>query len=275
MAYSVGTPASGDNNAAGTSISTSTTITVAAGDTIVVIGTVAGADLTASITASDGTNTYTLRQVAYNPTQNFAELVAENVAAGTYTVTLSWDGSSRTGRGVYAIPISGLKTASYQTGAATTQATPGTGTDGVTTGNMTPTEQPACVIGAVINAGSVATPATGTGYTSIGTAWQFGFGADLMRVEHQRVTSLSALALTGTAPANVRHFAVAVILSETGAAGSAATLSAPTASNVTPNGATIGATTNQASGTLYTVVDSVANLSGVTASQIKIGRAHV
>ena len=173
---------------------------------------------------------------------------------------------------MYAIPISGLKTASYQTGAATTQATPGTGTDGVTTGNMTPTEQPACVIGAVINAGSVATPATGTGYTSIGTAWQFGFGADLMRVEHQRVTSLSALALTGTAPANVRHFAVAVILSETGAAGSAATLSAPTASNVTPNGATIGATTNQASGTLYTVVDSVANLSGVTASQIKAGQ---
>ena len=266
MPYSIGTPATGDNNAAGTSIATSTTITAAAGDTIVVLGTVAGADLTASIAASDGTNTYTLRQVSYNPTQNFAELVAENVAAGTYTVTLSWDGSSRTGRGVYAIPVSGLKSASYQTGAATTQATPGTGTDGITTGNMTPTGQPACVIGAVINAGSLATPAAGTGYTSIGTAWQFGFGTDLMRVEHQRITSTAALALTGTASADVRHFAVAVILTEK------ITLSAPTATSVTATGATIGATTDQASGTLYVVVDSAANLAGVTASQVKAGQ---
>ena len=274
MAYSVGTPASGEGTASASTIATSTTVTVAAGDTIVVIGTVAQADLTASLACSDGTNTYTLRQAVYDATTtaNFCIFVAENVAAGTYTVTLSWGGSTRTSRAVYAIPLSGLKAASYQIGGIAVQASPGTGTDGVTTGNMTPTEQPACVIGAITNGGSVNTPAAGTGFTSIGTAWQFGTGTDLFRAEHKRITSTSAVALTGTAGANVRHFSVAVILSETGAGGGAATLSDPTATSITAIGATIGATTDQASGTLYVVVDSAANLSGVTASQIKAGQ---
>lgn len=53
----------------------------------------------------------------------------------------------------------------------------------------------------------------------------------------------------------------------------------PTLSGPTPNGtigtdttATIGATTDQASGTLYAVVDTAANLSGVTATEIKAGQ---
>lgn len=51
-----------------------------------------------------------------------------------------------------------------------------------------------------------------------------------------------------------------------------ATLSAPTASGVTATTATLGATTDQTSGTFYVVVDTAANLSGVTASQIKAGQ---
>ena len=49
-------------------------------------------------------------------------------------------------------------------------------------------------------------------------------------------------------------------------------MAAPTATSVTATGATIGATTDQASGTLYVVVDSAANLAGVTASQVKAGQ---
>jgi len=53
-----------------------------------------------------------------------------------------------------------------------------------------------------------------------------------------------------------------------------ATLSAPTPSGTigTETTATIGATTDQTSGTFYAVVDSAANLAGVTATQIKAGQ---
>ena len=58
------------------------------------------------------------------------------------------------------------------------------------------------------------------------------------------------------------------------AAGSPATLSSPTPSGTlgTSTTATIGASTDQTSGTGYCVVDSAVNLSGVTASQIKAGQ---
>lgn len=54
----------------------------------------------------------------------------------------------------------------------------------------------------------------------------------------------------------------------------AATLSSPTPSGLlgTQFTVTTGASTDQVSGTLYSVVDSAANLSGVTASQIKAGQ---
>lgn len=58
---------------------------------------------------------------------------------------------------------------------------------------------------------------------------------------------------------------------ETGNLSAVAALSAPTATPGTTT-ATIGATTDQASGTLYVVVDTAANLSGVTAAQIKAGQ---
>lgn len=54
----------------------------------------------------------------------------------------------------------------------------------------------------------------------------------------------------------------------------AAVLSSPTPSGTlgTPTSATIGATTTQGSGTFYAVIDSAANLVGVTATQIKAGQ---
>jgi hypothetical protein len=62
-------------------------------------------------------------------------------------------------------------------------------------------------------------------------------------------------------------------------AASAGAPSAATLSSATPSGtlatettATIGATTDQTSGTFYAVVDTVANISGVTATQIKAGQ---
>lgn len=70
-----------------------------------------------------------------------------------------------------------------------------------------------------------------------------------------------------------RDWAAAVVAYKD-AAGGAATLSAPTPSGTigTQTTATVGATTDQTSGNFYAVVDSAANLSGVTAAQIKAGQ---
>lgn len=56
----------------------------------------------------------------------------------------------------------------------------------------------------------------------------------------------------------------------------AAVLSAPTPSGTlaTTTTATLGATTDQNTGTLYGVVDTAANLSGITISEVKLGARH-
>lgn len=276
MAYSIIAEAAGEGAGSAATIDAASTVTAAVGDTIVAFVTVAGADLTASIGASDGTNSYSRKAAVFvaGSNVNLAILVAENVAAGTYTVSGNWGGSTRTSRGIKVVVLRGLKAASYQTGTALAvdQPSPGTATDAVTPGNMTPTEQPACVIGLAIAVG-VQTPTAGTGFTGLAGCWQFGTGTNLGLAEHKRITSTGAVAATWTStPTGYEHVSVSMILSETGAGGGAATLSAPTASNVTPNGATIGVTTDQASGTLYAVIDTAANLAGITAAQVKAGQ---
>lgn len=216
MAYTVGTPTSDSAAGSAANISTPGTITVAAGDTIVAFTTVAQ-DQTSTMAISDGTNTYTRVFTQYvGSAVTYSILVAENVAAGTYTLTATWDGGTRTDRSIFAFGISGLKTASFQTGTAlhNSQATPGTGADGVTSGTTTPTEQPACLLGWHLSAAALSTPATGTGFTSVGTGIQFGTGTDLVRVQHKRLTSTAGVASTATAGANNTHVSMAVVLSE-------------------------------------------------------------
>jgi len=216
MAYTVGTPTSDSATGSAANIATPGTITVAAGDTIVAFTTVAQ-DQTSTMAISDGTNTYTRVFTQYDGAAlTYSIFVAENVAAGAYTLTATWDGGTRTNRSIFAFGISGLKTASFQTGTAlrNSQATPGMGTDGVTSGTTTPPEQPACLIGWHLAAAAAGTPATGTGLTSVGTGLQFGTGTDLARVQHKRLTSTAGVAATATAAANNTHITMALVLSE-------------------------------------------------------------
>ncbi len=228
MAYSIIAEAAGEGAGSAATIDAASTVTAAVGDTIVAFVTVAGADLTASIGASDGTNSYSRKAAVFvaGSNANLAILVAENVAAGTYTVSGNWGGSTRTSRGIKVVVLRGLKAASYQTGTALAvdQPSPGTATDAVTPGNMTPTEQPACVIGLAIAVG-VQTPTAGTGFTGLTGCWQFGTGTNLALAEHKRITSTSAVAATWTGtPTGYEHVSVSMSLSETGAGGGAAQL---------------------------------------------------
>lgn len=216
MAYTVGTPTSDSATGSAANISTPGTITVADGDTIVAFITVAQ-DQTTTLAVNDGTNTYDRVFAEYDGSSlTYGILVAEDVAAGTYTLTATWDGGTRANRSIFAFGISGLKAASFQTGSAlrNVQATPGTGADGVTSGTTTPTEQPACLLGWHFAAAAAGTPATGTGLTSVGTGLQFGTGTDLVRVQHKRLTSTAGVAATATAAANSTHITMVLVLSE-------------------------------------------------------------
>ena len=81
----------------------------------------------------------------------------------------------------------------------------------------------------------------------------------------------STAAATATSTSLEQYCLFAFVLAT---AATTATLSLPTPSGTltSETTATVGATTDQASGTFYAVVDSAANLSGVTAAQIKAGQ---
>ena len=87
-------------------------------------------------------------------------------------------------------------------------------------------------------------------------------------------TQTTAGALTARGTSTVTGGQIGVLIALRPAAPTTPTLSAPTPSGVigTETTATIGATTTQNTGTFYAVVDTAANLSGVTATQIKAGQ---
>lgn len=90
--------------------------------------------------------------------------------------------------------------------------------------------------------------------------------------EKPATTTSTTLSWSITSGSGTHTWIVRAFVLVPGAA--AATLSSPTPSGTlgTSTTATIGATTNTTSGTFYAVVDSSANLSGVTAAQIKAGQ---
>jgi len=132
-------------------------------------------------------------------------------------------------------------------------------------GAITTTVNGAIVVGFAANTSSTAGSITGNNgsfggsYTITGTGMvsQYQIQATAGSVDSEPTVSVSA------------NWISAIIALQPGA--STATLSAGTATpgNTT---ATIGATTDQTSGTFYVVVDTAANLSGVTATQIKAGQ---
>lgn len=108
----------------------------------------------------------------------------------------------------------------------------------------------------------------GTGYTlRYGTAYQF--------TEDKRVTADGSQ--TATFTDNQTSDATVTSVYVFAEQGTAPTLSAPTPSGLlaTDTTATLGCTTDTTSGTLYCVVDTAANISGITAAQIKAGHNNV
>lgn len=215
MAIGYGTLAQNSATASATSIATTGTVTVSAGDSILCFGSYSAAS-DKTVTFTDGTNTYTAVGAFRDTTSQFGLscAVAVAVAAGTYTITATYSASTGS-RAVVAIPLTsvgGFTTGEFSTN---TQAAPGTGTDAITSGNVTPATVPGDLITMVLNASSSSLPNGGTSQTTRALFWVYGTGSSFARYESRRrtVTTASAGTFTATNGANT-YLTFAVFLRE-------------------------------------------------------------
>jgi len=148
-------------------------------------------------------------------------VIGKLTSSGTNAVTYAAVGTDRIG--VAAIELAGLHATTPYVATERSgwnyQASPGTGTDAVTSTNTPALGASAGIlIGLSLDAqsGSFAYPNIGTGFTNIGQAWN-GI-AQNARFEHKQISSAAAVAALFTATANVPHLSMAVFLREAAAA---------------------------------------------------------
>jgi hypothetical protein len=185
------------------------TLTLAAGSYLHVMAFGNGAvGMTASI--SDGVNTYTAIGSVFQSGKAF-HWSAGPVASGSTTITVTFSALINL-KAIVVREITGCS-AVQSAHAEAGPSTPGTGTDAVSSGTLTPTSQPALISGLCLDTFFGATPAAGTGFTSsssaplIGKCWDWGDGVgnSYARIENQRVTSTSAVAATFTSSAGASN----------------------------------------------------------------------
>lgn len=267
---------SGDATDAQTSVS-APSISLTAGDYIHIVVTHGMSD-TVGMAATPLTNTGTAITFSaaldnIEDTNNHQRLVHYYAAITTTqstVITAAFNGSASY-RHIKVKRITGAS--GYDTHAAQRQDTPGTATDGVSSGN-TPAlaAQPALISSVTTATAAARTTATGTAFTNNqSSAWQFGTGTNMSASESKRLTATTATAATYTAASNDAQLTVAAVFTESA--------TAPTLSAATPSGtlgtsttATLGATTDTSSGTFYGVVGTGSQLTGVTETQIKAGQ---
>jgi hypothetical protein len=184
---------------------------VIVGQTIVVfVRIIGGTEKDITVSDSQG-NTYT--RVSPAGAQFAHTYIAPVTSAGADDVTASWAGGTQAA--IVAEVFSGLD--AFDGYSLNTQASPGAGADAITSGNITPGEQPAVLIGLSQNtagAGGTA-PNAGTGFTSRGAVWDFeGLIDPIARLEDRRLTATDAVAATFTRTAAESHETRGLIILE-------------------------------------------------------------
>lgn len=182
-----------------------------------------------TITMAGNSNTYTEVGNFRDTTTQIGIIwgYAENVNGGSTELTATFS-AAVSSRSIMFAEYSGLRTDGTIYGtdedAQGNQATPGTGTDGITTGNITPGEQPGVLIGFGFNVIAGNTPNSGTSFTDRGGVWTFGGANNFARLEDRRITATSPVAATLTATNNQRHLSAAIFLREVAAGGAVVTV---------------------------------------------------
>lgn len=135
--------------------------------------------------------------------QRLGHAVAVNIAGGADTVQANFSAAT-TFRGLWIKEIGGVGASPLDGHNGQTQGSPGTGTDGVSSGTWATANAPHLMSGFAVNtttAGAVFTH--GTGYTDEGQAWPIYSATNQGNAESQRFTSTGTRAVTFTASANV------------------------------------------------------------------------
>lgn len=192
-------PATGAMSGSATTI-VSSSVTISSGSLLVAVATNASGNTVSSCSDSvNGTTGWSIAKQVTNSPLTLGLAYRENMASGTITVTCTFSASS-TLRGIKLLEITGAKTSSSIDGtpAGQFQLNVGTGSDAITSGNLTTAAQPAMVVGVSMNYGNNINPAAGTGFTSTRVDWNTDVGG--CRIEYKRVTATGTQAATYTGP---------------------------------------------------------------------------
>lgn len=170
---------------------------------------------------SDRGATYLLIQTVTDATGawSVSQYAALGVPAGAERLIVNFSGSVAASS-VHAASLSGgqLVLPSGSNYAGQNQASPGTGTGAVSSGNVTPSAQPGMLMGLAIPTGGGNTSCaadTGAGFTSTQSgAYAANNSTKYWAMEHQRLTSTSAIPATFTIGGNQRMVTVAAYFLE-------------------------------------------------------------
>lgn len=203
-----------EDSQTGSSTTVAVTRTVGAGNALIVWTT--WGDTSGTVTCADNNGgSYTAS--ADSPadatdSQSMKAFYALNHNAGSTTVTVTFS-PAKSFRGIVVLEVSG---AALHAGNKGAYVSAGSGTDGISTGNITPTSQPGVLFALCFGAHDLDLATAGTGATSIDTAWPgFGGSGDAAQLSKKTISSLSAVAGTFTPSSGTHAYLVqAVILAE-------------------------------------------------------------
>jgi len=188
-----------------------------AGATLCVYAVCTGTQTLSSVSDTQG-NTYTVGTTVNEPTNNlrltlaYAKNIVGGAGANTVTATFS---ASTSNSFIMVGELRGVTSNSFDNSGGANQGGggPGTGANAITTGNVTPTNQPALIYALAMSCGNNNVTA-GTGYTSGSSASGILSSAMSYRTEYQRITSTSPIAATATQSTGLRTNIVMAIFDE-------------------------------------------------------------
>jgi len=209
----------------GTSTTVTQSITVTAGNTLVVVGY--GYSNTfgpppPAMTCADGTNTYTQRAAVSSCFYNFDAEVAFTApiaSSGTITVTVTYDRVCD-GRKIWVQELAGLTATPYQAAGTNLQPSTGTGTDAITATTSGSTSVTPVFIWAQTHSKNNPGPANaGTGFTLGASGWNGGGGDQARSESKSDAGATGTKTATFTAASGTDDYATIVIaLAEAGGA---------------------------------------------------------
>jgi hypothetical protein len=156
----------------------------------------------------DGTNSYTSLDDINDGTdhQRIRHYWTGPVIGGTYTLTATFSATC-VARGLLVAEIGG--TSGLIAHNANVQASPGTGSNAVTSGTLTYTGVPALIYSLVASTADTTSNTTGTGFTNLGFKWTVIQGSQGAQTEYLITAVNSVTAATYTASVNSTRMTVA------------------------------------------------------------------